>query len=101
MFLCSAPRGPEKMAAILLAIFLTCVAGLDNGLGRTPQMGYNSWYDLYMTPSEAVIRETVQALKSTGLFDAGYRYVNLDDGMVAKQRAGEKLQPDPQGFPSG
>jgi len=64
-------------------------------------MGYNSWYDLYMTPSEQAIRDTVSALKETGLFAAGYHYVNLDDGMVSYRDDQGVLHPDPKYFPSG
>lgn len=65
-------------------------------------MGYNSWYDVLMSPSETLVRQTVDALKSTGLYDAGYHYVNLDDGIVEVNRdANGNLVPDTKGFPNG
>ena len=75
---------------------------LDNGLGRTPQMGYNSWYDVGMGPTEALVRDTIDAMVSGGFVAAGYTYLNLDDGIVEKERdANGDLVPDKKGFPNG
>jgi alpha-galactosidase len=52
----------------LAAFAASSALALNNGLGRTPQMGYNSWYDMMMNPSDALLRETVTALKQTGLW---------------------------------
>ncbi|EAZ03724.1 hypothetical protein OsI_25855 [Oryza sativa Indica Group] len=65
---------------------------LDNGLGRTPQMGWNSWNHFGCNINENTIRSTVDALISTGLAKAGYTYVNLGGGNMAA---------DPKKFPSG
>ncbi|KAL5198336.1 hypothetical protein ABZP36_001848 [Zizania latifolia] len=55
---------------------------VDNGLGRTPQMGWSSWNHFGCGINEMVIRSTVDALVSTGLANAGYTYVNLDPDML-------------------
>eukprot|EP00698_Gefionella_okellyi_P021063 TRINITY_DN6714_c0_g1_i1.p1 TRINITY_DN6714_c0_g1~~TRINITY_DN6714_c0_g1_i1.p1 ORF type:complete len:541 (-),score=92.99 TRINITY_DN6714_c0_g1_i1:227-1828(-) len=93
------------MARSALLLLLLCsvvlINALNNGLGRTPQMGYNSWYDVQMNPTQEVIEQTVQALKSTGLYDLGFRYVNLDDGMVSGRNAQGELQSNPAQFPTG
>ncbi|XP_058007909.1 alpha-galactosidase 3 isoform X6 [Hevea brasiliensis] len=52
---------------------------LNNGLARTPQMGWNSWNFFACNINEIVIKETADALISTGLADLGYVYVNIDD----------------------
>ncbi|KAK8955181.1 hypothetical protein KSP40_PGU001557 [Platanthera guangdongensis] len=63
---------------------------LSNGLALTPQMGsalslpwhvftWNSWNFFACNINETVIKETADALISTGLADLGYRYVNIDD----------------------
>ncbi|XP_031249694.1 alpha-galactosidase-like isoform X2 [Pistacia vera] len=52
---------------------------LDNGLGRTPQMGWNSWNHFNCKIEEKLIRETADAMVSSGLAAAGYEYINLDD----------------------
>jgi len=79
-------------------------AGLDNGLGLNPPMGYNTWNDLGCHDvSETNIKAVADAMVSNGLKTAGYEYVNLDDCWHAKERdpSTGRLQPDPKRFPSG
>jgi alpha-galactosidase len=66
-----------KLVAILLLLFLT--SALDNGLGKTPQMGWNSWNHYNCNINEAIIRKTADLMVSTGLAAKGYRYINIDD----------------------
>jgi alpha-galactosidase len=48
-------------------------------LAKTPPMGWNSWNRFQYNVSERRIRETADAMISTGMRDAGYQYVNIDD----------------------
>ena len=48
-------------------------------LAQTPPMGWNSWNTFACDIDEGLIRETAQAMVSSGMKDAGYQYVNLDD----------------------
>ncbi|KAI9182514.1 hypothetical protein LWI28_026105 [Acer negundo] len=50
---------------------------LNNGLARTPQMGWNSWNFLACNINKTIIKETADALISTGLANLGYVYVNI------------------------
>ncbi|KAB1217593.1 Alpha-galactosidase [Morella rubra] len=78
------------------------ILNLDNGLAQTPQMGWNSWNFFACDINETVIKETADALVSTGLADLGYVYVNIDDCWSAVKRNSEdQLVPDPKTFPSG
>ncbi|KAF6150131.1 hypothetical protein GIB67_004225 [Kingdonia uniflora] len=52
---------------------------LANGLGITPPMGWNSWNHFSCNIDEKMIRETADALVSSGLVKLGYHYVNIDD----------------------
>jgi alpha-galactosidase len=52
---------------------------LDNGLGRTPPMGWNSWNHFGCNINETIIRETADLLVKTGLAAKGYKYLNIDD----------------------
>ncbi|GMG98937.1 hypothetical protein Nepgr_000777 [Nepenthes gracilis] len=75
---------------------------LDNGLGLTPPMGWNSWNHFNCNISESLIKQTADALVSTGLAKLGYTYVNLDDCWGLKHRDSQgNLVPDPAKFPSG
>ena len=40
---------------------------LDNGLGKTPQMGWNSWNKFSCRITEKIIHDTIDAFVSTGL----------------------------------
>jgi alpha-galactosidase len=51
----------------------------DNGLARTPPMGWNSWNHFRGTIDDATVRQMADALAATGLREAGYVYVNIDD----------------------
>ena len=51
----------------------------DNGLARTPPMGWNSWNKFAGKVDDAVVRGVADALVETGMKDAGYIYVNIDD----------------------
>ncbi|CAK9135882.1 unnamed protein product [Ilex paraguariensis] len=75
---------------------------INNGLAQTPQMGWNSWNFFACDISETVIKETADALVSTGLADLGYIYVNIDDCWSDMKRNPEgKLVPHQTYFPSG
>jgi alpha-galactosidase len=51
----------------------------DNGLARTPPMGWNSWNHFRGRVDAATVREIADAMVSSGLKAAGYTYVNIDD----------------------
>ncbi|RLN33602.1 hypothetical protein C2845_PM03G26880 [Panicum miliaceum] len=77
-------------------------AFLANGLGLTPQMGWNSWNHFQCGINETVVRSTADALVATGLARAGYTYVNLDDCWADYQRTKEGyMVANPKTFPSG
>ena len=111
-----APLAARTFNAIMSARFVTllCCAlalgaryvpraalALDNGLARTPPMGWNSWNHFHCNVSAQLIRETADAMVSGGLRDAGYQYVVIDDcWQVARDRAG-RLVADSARFPGG
>lgn len=75
---------------------------LENGVARTPPMGWNSWNTFGCDINETLIRQMTDAMVSSGMRDAGYEYVVVDDGWTNPNRdpAGN-LQGDPGRFPSG
>ncbi|XP_020194114.1 alpha-galactosidase 3 isoform X1 [Aegilops tauschii subsp. strangulata] len=75
---------------------------LNNGLALVPQMGWNSWNFFACNINDTLIRETADALVSTGLAALGYNYVNIDDCWSYVKRGNKgQLLPDPKTFPSG
>ena len=72
------------------------------GLALTPPMGWNSWNKFGKNINEKLIREIADAMVSSGLRDAGYIYLNIDDYWQAAERdAYGFILPDPDKFPSG
>ena len=70
-------------------------------LARTPPMGWNSWNKFGCDVSEKLIRETADAMVATGMRDAGYTYVNIDDCWHGQRDSLGFIHPDAQRFPSG
>ncbi len=71
-------------------------------LAETPPMGWNSWNKFGCDINEQLIRETADALVSSGMKAAGYQYVNLDDCWAEKNRTPDgKYEPHRTRFPGG
>src|SRR2546430_8215157 len=59
----------------------------DNGLAKTPPMGWNSWNKFAGRVDDAAVREMTDAMASNGMKDAGYQYMNIDDTWEAGRNA--------------
>ncbi len=64
-------------------------------------MGWSSWNHFHVNIDEKMIREQADCMKSSGLYDAGYRYINIDDGYFGGRDANGKLFANRTKFPSG
>ncbi|MFA7564925.1 MAG: glycoside hydrolase family 27 protein, partial [Candidatus Neomarinimicrobiota bacterium] len=64
-------------------------------------MGWNSWNRFGCDVNEQLIRETADAMVSSGMKAAGYQYVVIDDCWQGERDALGFIQPDPGRFPSG
>jgi alpha-galactosidase len=75
---------------------------LDNGLGRTPQLGWNDWNSFGCNVTDSLVRQTADAMVSSGMAAAGYTYVNIDDCWSEMSRDGSgNLVPSRTKFPDG
>ena len=63
----------------------------DNGLARTPPMGWNSWNHFSHRIDDKTVREIADAMASNGMKDAGYIYVNIDDTWQGERDASGKI----------
>lgn len=89
------------LAALLaLSVCRPCLA-VSNGLALTPQMGWNSWNRFACNINETLIRQTADALVSSGLAAVGYNYLNLDDCWQVARDSNGVIIADPVAFPSG
>jgi alpha-galactosidase len=70
-------------------------------LAKTPPMGWNSWNKFGCDVSEKLIREMADALISTGMKDAGYQYIVIDDCWQVGRDPQGNIIADPQRFPAG
>jgi alpha-galactosidase len=89
--------------ALIGAVLLAAVpyaAGAD-GLALTPPMGWNSWNKFGCDVSEKLIKESADALVATGMKDAGYQYLVIDDCWQVRRDGQGRIVPDPDRFPSG
>ena len=70
----------KKLIIILVIIlFTTTFPQKFKDLALTPPMGWNSWNKFACDVNEKLIRETADAMVSSGMKDAGYVYINIDD----------------------
>lgn len=90
---------------LFLLLFLTSLnvfAQKFEGLALTPQMGWNSWNKFGTDINEQMVKEMADALVSTGLRDAGYNHILLDDGWMEMERDAQgNLVPHRKKFPNG
>ena len=70
----------------------------DNGLARTPPMGWNSWNKFANGIDDTTVRGIADAMAVNGMRDAGYIYVNIDDTWEGERDAHGNIQPN-QKFP--
>jgi alpha-galactosidase len=101
-----------KTKGTLIAIFvgvLLLAAGVaaqqsaspSANLALTPPMGWNSWNKFACNVSENTIKGMADAVVKSGMKDAGYQYVNIDDCWQVSRDVGGNIVADPQRFPHG
>ncbi|MEU4449468.1 ricin-type beta-trefoil lectin domain protein [Actinosynnema sp. NPDC050801] len=103
----------RSLRAVLSAVLIAAIApvvlstapsalALDNGLGRTPQLGWNDWNSFGCNVTDSLVRQTADAMVSSGMAAAGYTYVNIDDCWSEMSRDGSgNLVPSRTKFPHG
>jgi alpha-galactosidase len=75
---------------------------LDNGLAATPPMGWNDWNAFGCSVDQQLVEQTADTMVASGMRDAGYQYVNIDDCWALPDRdANGNLVADPAKFPDG
>ena len=86
---------------IFLSYCILEIFPLDNGLGKTPQMGWNTWNKYGCNINSELIEKSITFLANSELYDAGYRYINLDDCWQEEERDSttNKIVPDRNRFP--
>ena len=84
----------------LFILALLAVAATANAQ-RTPTMGWSSWNTFALNINEQLIRQQADAMHNTGLQEAGFKYVNIDDGYWDGRGQDGHLRLNTKLFPSG
>jgi alpha-galactosidase len=92
---------PAHTLAAALLVAPIAAAPATELLAPTPPMGWNSWNKFGCNVSEALIRGAADALVTSGMKEAGYQYVVIDDCWQVRRDAGGTIVADPERFPSG
>ena len=91
-----------KKTVVLLFVLLSCASVFaQEKLAATPPMGWNSWNKFACKVNEDVIRQTADAMVASGMKDAGYQYIVIDDCWQVSRDKDGTIQADPKTFPSG
>jgi alpha-galactosidase len=101
----TATRNLAALTLLSVAMVVAPGAGQSSGslsaLAKTPPMGWNSWNKFGCNVSEQLIRETADAMVTSGMRDAGYQFVNIDDCWQVSRDANGTIVADPARFPGG
>src|SRR5205809_2943799 len=103
MFLAAAVLGAATVVG-LVGLRSSPAGALENGLARTPPMGFNNWNTTGCsgTFNEAMVKGVADKFVSAGLKSVGYQYVNIDDCWAEPNRDNSgNLVPNHTRFPNG
>ena len=73
----------------------------SKGLALTPPMGWNTWNKFACNVSDQLVRGMADAMVKSGMKDAGYEYIVIDDCWQVSRDANANIVADPQRFPNG
>jgi hypothetical protein len=89
----SIARSSRGLLALALLLAAPRCGALDNGLARTPPMGFNTWNGLQDDYNESIIVEIIDRM-SEQLLPYGYRYVVLTEEGMPTARTGPRRASD-------
>ncbi|NCA86816.1 MAG: glycoside hydrolase family 27 protein [Clostridia bacterium] len=88
-----------KILALSLQVLLN--ASLYGQQAKAPILGWSSWNNFRTNIDESLIRQQADALVASGLWDAGYQFINIDDGYFGGRDASGQIFVDSTKFPAG
>ena len=90
--------------ALCGALLSSCSGSQQKSDERTflpPLMGWSSWNTYFVDINENLIKKQADAMVNTGLKDAGYMYINIDDGFFGYRDSAGKMTHNAERFPNG
>lgn len=97
----------RKLLLLLAALCLPLVSlasaqsDVSKGLAFTPPMGFNTWNKFGCDVSDQLVRGMADAMVKSGMKDAGYQYIVIDDCWQVSRDAQGTIVADAQRFPHG
>jgi alpha-galactosidase len=85
---------PKFTAVVSSAMFCLLAQGQARNLAATPPMGWNSWNHFADKVTDADVRAAADAMVTSGMKDAGYIYVNIDDAWEGERDAQGNIHPN-------
>ena len=92
-----------KIRYLLVLLFISgsVMAQKFDNLAKTPPMGWNSWNKFACNVNEDMIKAMADAMVSSGMKDAGYNYIVIDDCWQVDRDKEGNIIPDPVRFKGG
>lgn len=92
----------KTTSLVTIGVLASQAAALDNGFGRTPPMGFNTYNPAACTINQTFVQDTINAFAEKGFGTAGYTIFGLDCGWQGTQRqANGSITYDAGAFPNG
>lgn len=93
---------PSRLICLTISLFIcNCLYAQKQPAAKTPVMGWSTWYAFNIKISDTLLRSEADAMIKKGLKDAGYTYINIDDGYFDTRDENGKLTYDKVRFPNG
>src|ERR1051326_6705963 len=97
----------SKLSIITLLLFVAVTIAAQEtqspsaNLALTPPMGWNTWNKFGCNVSDQLVRGAADAMVKSGMKDAGYQYIVIDDCWQVKRDEKGNIIADPERFPNG
>jgi hypothetical protein len=91
-----------KSSSLMLVLFANITtANLQAQISKSPLMGWASWNNFGVNISESIINQQADAMVTSGLAQAGFNFINIDDGFFNGRNSDGSLRIDSVKFPHG
>ncbi|MCD6117531.1 glycoside hydrolase family 27 protein [bacterium] len=90
-----------KVTVFIMFISINIFAQKFDNIALTPPMGWNSWNKFGPNINEKLVKEIADAMVSSGMKDAGYQYIVIDDGWQSGRDENGNIIVNAEKFPNG
>ena len=90
----------SALAAVLF-VAASCDDSIEYEVPHTPTMGMSFWNAFQLNINEELVKDQALAVKELGYADAGYKFINIDDGFQTPRDSAGNFQYNAELFPNG